>query len=425
MSWQTRIGLYGSYMLSVASIGFILPFLPLYLRQEGLSDRQIGIVSMLAAISGLIQFPVGILSDRWRCRKAVLVATSGVLCLATYLLPTAHHVVWLGLLVMLFAENGLCRAIIESLSGAEAASLAKPGHVGTALGLLRFCKPLGIVVVALAAGHFAESIGVGAMLLPLMLLQVGALMCSWLLPQTDSAAEGTPHHVNNGTRPSSTPYVWYRDGSLCVFVVAMVLFHVANAPGGTYLGLFLKQDLGAHEQLISYAFVVSMVAWMLAVVPAGRLADRFGTRPFLILGWGAMAVKFALIALARSAWEVIAVQSLDGFANGVFAVLAAAWVTERMNDSRRVGEAQAIVGTSLVLGSAIGPACAGWIAEWLGYRSMFGVLAAVGVVATLIVAFFVPETVSRGDEHLSSTEDKPSTPRDALPATILPSNECA
>jgi hypothetical protein len=60
------------------------------------------------------------------------------------------HPAWLGLLVVLFAENGLCRAVIESLSGAEAAALGRPGQLGAAFGALRFWKPIGIVTLALA-----------------------------------------------------------------------------------------------------------------------------------------------------------------------------------------------------------------------------------------------------------------------------------
>ena len=389
----------------MASIGFTLPFLPLYLRQEGLSDRQIGIISMLAALSGLLQFPIGLASDRLGSRKVILMIAAFVLCAATWLLPAAHSPVWLGLLVVLFAENGLCRSIIESLSGAEAAAQAEVGKVGTALGVLRFCKPLGIVAVALATGWFAASFGVGAMLGPLLVLQIGAVLSSLLLPGAAKAAQPTRHALPVFASASRGRPAWFRDRALCVFVLAMVLFHVANAPGGTYLGLFLKQELAAQEQLISYAFVVSMVAWMLVVVPAGRLADRWGTRPLLILCWAVMALRLVLIAVARSAWEVAAIQFLDGFANGLFAVLAAAWVTERLNDQRRVGEAQAIVGTSLVLGSGLGPACAGWMIESLGYRGTFGVLAAVGVVATLIVAAFVPETVSGAGKTESNEVD--------------------
>ena len=64
-------------------------------------------------------------------------------------------------------------------------------------------------------------------------------------------------------------------------------------------------------------------------------------------------------------------QALDGLGNGLFAVLAAAWVTDRLADPRRSGEAQVIVGSCLVLGSAIGPAAAGFLVGPLGYRGLF------------------------------------------------------
>src|SRR6185437_8498882 len=94
----------------------------------------------------------------------------------------------------------------------------------------------------------------------------------------------------------------------------------------------------------------------------------------------------------------VANQFLDGLGNGIFAVLAASWVTDRLADPRRNGEAQVIVGTSLVLGSAIGPAAAGLLVGSLGYRALFAVLAGVGLAATAVVVAFVPETLVRHHE---------------------------
>jgi MFS family permease len=141
------------------------------------------------------------------------------------------------------------------------------------------------------------------------------------------------------------------------------------------------------------AFVVSMAAWMLVVWPAGKLADRFGRRPLLIAAWMIMTLRLALTAWAQDPWQVVGCQILDGLANGLFAVLAATWVTDRLAGSSRAGEAQAIVGTSLVLGSAIGPAVAGLLVDDLGYRGIFALLAAFGLAATAIVAVLVPETL--------------------------------
>ncbi len=155
----------------------------------------------------------------------------------------------------------------------------------------------------------------------------------------------------------------------------MILYHAANAPGGVYLGLFLKRGLHAPERMLAYAFAVSMVAWLLVVWPAGRLADRWGRKPLLIAGWSIMSLRLALVALVQSPWLAVANQALDGLGNGLFAVVAAAWVTDRLADPRRSGEAQVIVGSCLVLGSALGPAVAGFLVEPLGYRWLFAVLA--------------------------------------------------
>jgi MFS family permease len=181
----------------------------------------------------------------------------------------------------------------------------------------------------------------------------------------------------------------------------MVLFHSANAPGGVYLGLFLERDLHAAHYQLAAAFVVSMIAWMLVVRPAGRLSDRWGRRPLLIAAWAIMAARLGIVAIAGTAGHVVMNQALDGLSNGLFAVLAAAWVTDRLGGARRAGEAQAIVGTSLVAGSALGPYLSALWVESLGYRGLFGVLAGVGAAATLLVLFAVPESLARGGEAIS------------------------
>src|SRR5947199_6890618 len=181
MNWRNRIGLYGSYFLGMAAIGFTLPYLPLYMSDKGLSDRAIGIVSTLAAVSGLAQFPIGLWSDRIGWRKPFLVVALAVTALSTLLLRGAQDVVWLGLLVVLFAENGICRAVVESLSGAEAAALAPKGGVGAALGALRFWKPIGIVLVALVGSWMSERYGVDTILLPLAAVQGLAVAAALLI----------------------------------------------------------------------------------------------------------------------------------------------------------------------------------------------------------------------------------------------------
>ena len=130
MDWRNRLGLYGAYFCAMAGIGFTLPYLPLYLKERGLSDRDIGLLSTLAALGALVQFLVGIWSDRIGRHKPFLVVSLGVLAAATVALPRVSGGPWLAMAVILFAENGVCRAIVESQAGAEAVALADPSQVG-------------------------------------------------------------------------------------------------------------------------------------------------------------------------------------------------------------------------------------------------------------------------------------------------------
>ncbi len=425
MDWRNRLGLYGSYFFGMAAIGFTLPYLPLYLGEKGLSDRAIGFVSTLAALSGLAQFPIGLWSDRIGWRQPFLVVALSITALATVLIREAQSVVWLGFLVVLFAENGICRAVIESLSGAESAALAPQGHVGAALGVLRFWKPIGIVLVALLGSWMSERHGVGAILIPLAILQGLAVAAALLIHEPGKRREVRFNSLRNRDGESSGQAIkanpssgWFpRDATLWVFMAAMILYHAANAPGGVYLGLFIKRDLRAPDRILAYAFAVSMVAWMLVVWPAGWLADRWGRKPLLVAGWTIMTVRLALLSVIHSPGLAVANQALDGLGNGLFAVLAAAWVTDHLADRRRAAEAQVIVGSCLVLGSALGPAVSAFLVEPLGYRGLFAVLTGVGVVATAIVVAFVPETLSGQSELAGVRPVEPSAATSDLLAT--------
>ncbi len=178
--------------------------------------------------------------------------------------------------MIFFAENGICRAMVESLSSAEAARLAPPDQVGAALGALRFWKPIGIMLVALTGGIIASAYGAGAILIPLIGLQMLSVAAALLIE--DRRGAGTNE---SAACPAELPQFSDRrprDRTLWIFIGAMVLFHTANSPGGVYLGLFLKEELHGSPNPMSYAFVISMLAWMIAVRPVGRLADRIGRR---------------------------------------------------------------------------------------------------------------------------------------------------
>ena len=425
MDIRNRIGLYGSYFLCMAGIGFILPYLPLYLHQQGLSQSAIGFVWTAAALAGLLQFPLGVWSDRLRARKPFLLAALAVLTAATFCLQGASGMLGLGVLAVLFAENGPCRATVESLAGAEAVHLAPPSQVGAALGALRFWRPIGIMAVALVGSVMVDPFGWAANVLPdrlietiaaqeytlgsilrlLVVVQGLAFVAALLIHEKHGRAGGVSPLLdsNRGLTPPHSPR-HAPSGAMAACGRSWppwCCFTRRRRPAALISACSSSRISAPVDGFLPYLFIVMMVAWMVLVRPAGRWADRVGRKPLLLLGWSAMTVRLALLAVATSPEQILFIQLLDGLAQGLFGVLAAAWVTDRFADPRRAGEAQVLVGSCLVFGSALGPLLAGLVVEMLGYRGLFALLAGVAGAATLLVLLLVPETLPAHAMRLS------------------------
>ena len=275
------------------------------------------------------------------------------------LLRNGHGVVWLGFLVVLFAENGICRAVVESLSGAEAAALAPEGGVGAALGAFdsgsrsASCswpwRELDVGAVRRRRDPAAAGGRAGA----------GRRRCA-PDPRDGWAKQGGRRRTREDEDAMMSPN---SDGQTSRMVSSdsgsgpsswrWSCTTRRTRPGASTSGSSSKRDLHAPERMLAYAFAVSIVAWLLVVRPAGWLADRWGRQPLLVAGGPSWRCGWRSWRWCESPWLAVANQALDGLGNGLFAVVAAAWVSRSAGRPEASGEAQVIVGSSLVFGSAM------------------------------------------------------------------------
>ena len=148
----------------------------------------------------------------------------------------------------------------------------------------------------------------------------------------------------------------------------------------------LGASVGAAQWMLN-AFNVAFAALPLA---AGSLADRIGRRRVLLAGIVAVGTMSGLVALAPSMAVVDAARAIQGA--GAAAVLASgAAVLAHSTTGRHRRLAFGILGTSFGTGLAIGPLAAGALIEAAGWRSVFGLVAAMSVPA-LLCATRAPES---------------------------------
>jgi multidrug resistance protein len=128
----------------------------------------------------------------------------------------------------------------------------------------------------------------------------------------------------------------------------------------------------------------------------GRLSDRYGRRPLLIISQAGTAVSFIILGLSHNFSVMLLARMLDGASGGNILIAQAyvADVTKPEHRSRSLG----LIGAAFGVGFVLGPVLGGLLVslpvhvEWR-LRLPFLVAAGFSTLAWLLVIFRLPETL--------------------------------
>lgn len=157
---------------------------------------------------------------------------------------------------------------------------------------------------------------------------------------------------------------------------------------------FVAENLGASPTLAT--FIMGLYAWgqFIATSLWGRLSDRFGRKPILIITSSGTALAYLLMALAGNVWLLAAGRALSGLMGGLAPAMA--YVSDVTPPERRA-QGLGWVGASMSLGFMAGPALGGVLGGadaasaslmWPGLMA-----AAVAVLTTVGTVLFLPESL--------------------------------
>lgn len=150
------------------------------------------------------------------------------------------------------------------------------------------------------------------------------------------------------------------------------------------------------------AVVVSYLAALtVSVVIAGRLGDRYGLKPMLLMGLMVFTGAALLSALAPSLRLLIAARALQGIGAAFLMTLAMALMRQTASEAR-VGRAMGLLGTMSALGTALGPTLGGVILPLAGWRGIFWVQVPLGLLALALAAATLPDDAGRGKVSAAS-----------------------
>ena len=194
-----------------------------------------------------------------------------------------------------------------------------------------------------------------------------------------------------------------KNRALLCFAACMVLFFLANAAMLPLVGSVMT--LRASETATALVAACIMVPQAVLAVTApfvGRLAQSWGRKPLLVIGFAALPVRGLLFAFVSDPYWMVAIQVFDGISASVLGVMVPLIVSDLTRGTGRFNTALGAVGTGMGIGAALSTALAGFMADHLGSQSTFLGLALMGALGLVLVLLIMPETRNKGADERGS-----------------------
>ena len=125
---------------------------------------------------------------------------------------------------------------------------------------------------------------------------------------------------------------------------------------------FFAEDLGGGGLWVGILVSAVSLAQLLSAPLWGRVSDRYGRRPALLVGLGAAAISYVVFAYATSLWLLLLSRLVQGAGGGTVGVVQAyvADATEPKDRAKSLGWLSAATNAGVAIGPVMGSASLGF-----------------------------------------------------------------
>ncbi|HEY4844326.1 MAG TPA: MFS transporter [Candidatus Dormibacteraeota bacterium] len=392
-SWRTSL-----YVTCVAqatamlAFGFVLPFLPLYLKEIGVTPNSAvvfwsGALVTSTGISLAIFSPIwGALADR-HGRKIMVLRSMFVGGLIIALMGLVQNVEQFLVLRIL---QGVFTGTIAAAT-ALVASIVPRERLAWSMGLLQTSVYVGISAGPVLGGLIAQAVGIRA-----TFFVAGAMLAAGGIFVWQFVHEHfTPPTLTRRPGFFETTGVGLRSRTLMPLMVTLLLVQLSTAIVFPILPLYVERLSSAADPVKLYAglaFGATAIFSALAALFYTRLVDRSGYRRILILACFGAAAFFLPQAFAQNIGQFLLLRAGLGIFFGVLIPATNAIVGLSTPPELR-GSAYGLTSSATAVGNAIGPLLGSTLAASLGYPAVFIATAAVLTLLGAWVTVLVREPV--------------------------------
>ncbi len=167
---------------------------------------------------------------------------------------------------------------------------------------------------------------------------------------------------------------------------------------------YYAQTFGADAFVTGLLVASYAVAQLIGAPALGRLSDRIGRRPVLLISIGGTFVGFLLLGFAGALWMLFVSRIIDGLTGGNLSV-AQAYITD-VSDPKNRAKALGMIGAAFGLGFIIGPAVGGALSAY-GYAVPALAAATLSFVNLTSVFFLLPESLTAERRATMAEQKRP------------------
>ncbi|CAI1688744.1 MAG: multidrug efflux MFS transporter [Serratia liquefaciens] len=362
----------------------ILPFLPLYVEQLGVSGHQsLSIWSGLVfsgtfLVSALVSPLWGSLADR-KGRKLMLLRASLGMAIVIALQGMVTNVYQL---FALRALMGLTSGYIPNAMALVASQVPRDKS-GWALGTLSTGQISGVIAGPLLGGLMADHLGLRVVFFVTAGLMFVSFLITLFLIKERRIEVKKADRLSGKAVFQSLPY----PALIVTLFISTLMIQLANSSISPILTLFIKELSGDSGNIAFISGMIAAVPGVAALISAprlGRLGDRIGTARILLAALGLTTLLFAIMAWVETPLQLGILRFLLGFADGAL-MPAVQTLLLKYSSDQVTGRIFGYNQSFMYLGNVVGPLIGSGVSALLGFRWVFAVTAVLVLLNCLQV----------------------------------------
>ena len=199
----------------------------------------------------------------------------------------------------------------------------------------------------------------------------------------------------SGSPDTTTSKVAHR-GLLTLFAMTATLMQILDSTIANVALPYMQGSLSTTLDQVSWVLTSYVIASAIMTAPVGWFAQRFGRKRLFV---GSL-IGFTLASMACGAAQTLEQMVLFRVLQGVFGAALGPLSQATMLDIypfEQRAQAMAIFGIGIMVGPIMGPTLGGWLTDALDWRFVFYVNLPFGILATVGLLIFMPDTPPRPD----------------------------